>query len=163
MGLSASSVRAARERIQRYAADLPGKVDELCQRLAEIGVQAAVTALHDADAHETGELESSIKVEREGARDYLVVTYCGYAVYVEFGTGVVGAGVPYPGNRPEHITGPLSRTTKAREDGSWVYWDDRQGRFRITKGQRPAGFLAQATVEMRQKVREVAREVFGVD
>lgn len=163
MDLSASSVRAARERIQRYTTDLPGKVDELCRRLAEIGMQSAVTALHDTNTHETGELESSIQVERLGERNYLVVTYCGYAVYVEFGTGVVGAGVPYPGNRPEYITGPLSRTTKAREDGSWVYWDDRQGRFRITKGQRPAGFLAAATVEMGQRVKEVAREVFGVD
>lgn len=163
MGLSASSVRAARQRLERYMADLPGKVDELCRRLAEVGVTAAVTALHEADAHETGELESSIEVEREGDRDYLVVTYCGYAVYVEFGTGVVGAAASYPGTMPEGITGPLSRTTKAREDGSWVYWDDRQGRFRITKGQTPKGFMAQASVEMREQAQRIAKEVFGGD
>lgn len=163
MGLSASSVRSARQRLERYMSDLPTKVDELCRRLAEVGVTAAVTALQEADKRETGELQSSIEVERVGDRDYLVVTYCGYAVYVEFGTGVVGAAGTYPGTMPPGITGPLSRTTKAREDGSWVYFDERQGRYRITKGQLPTGFMAQASVEMRDKAKEIAREVFGGD
>lgn len=163
MGLSASSVRSARQRLERYAAGLPAKVDELCRRLAEEGVTAAVKALHDADAHETGELESSLQVERMGDRDYLVVTHCGYAVYVEFGTGVVGAGGTYPGTMPEGVTGPLSRTSKAREDGSWVYYDKRQGRYRVTKGQLPTGFMAQASAEMRERLAEIAREVLGGD
>lgn len=163
MGLSASSVRAARQRVERYASGLPSKVDEFCRRLAEVGVTAAVTALQESDKRETGELQSSIEVERVGDRDYLVVTHCGYAVYVEFGTGVVGASGSYPGTMPPGVTGPLSRTTKAREDGSWVYYDERQGRFRITKGQLPTGFMAQASVEMRDESVRIAREVFGVD
>lgn len=159
MGLSVASVRAERRRLEEYVRLLPARCDELCRRLAEMGVDAAVAGVTRA---ETGELASSIRHERRGERDYVVIADCGYAVYVEFGTGVVGL-MGSAGELPDGITGPTSRTTKAREDGSWVYWDERQGKYRITRGQAPLGFMSGAATEMRERVLEVAREVFAGD
>ena len=166
MGLSPTEVRAAREKLERYITELPTKVDTFCRRLAEIGVDAAVMQLSSSIEGETGELVNSIHVEQEGEHEWLVVTYCDYAVYVEFGAGVAGTTIPYPGERPEGINPPNASPPNARiqfEDGSWVYYDKRQGRFRITSGQQPVGFMAMASVEMALRVVDIAKEVFNSD
>ena len=159
-GLAVSEIRALRERVERYANGLQAKADELCRRLAEIGVDAAVAGIaHD----ESGELRGSIRWEQRGERVYLVVADCDYAVYVEFGTGVVGAGSAYPGERPEWVGAPGSRSSHVNPDGSWVYYDEKQGRMRVTSGQVPQGFMAGSAVEVQQQIAGIAREVFAGD
>lgn len=158
MGLSVSEIRAARTELERYASGVPEKADELCRRLAEIGVDASVAGIaHD----ESGELRGSIRWERRGEREYLVVADCGYAVYVEFGTGVVGSGGTYPGDKPDWVGAPGSRSRHVNPDGSWVYYDEKQSRWRITSGQVPQGFMAQGAMTVRQAVPVIAKEVFA--
>lgn len=156
-GLSVSEIRAMREQVERYAGGLQAKADELCRRLAEIGVEASIAAI---DHDESGELRSSIRWERRGEREYLVVADCDYAVYVEFGTGVVGAAGSYPGERPDWAGAPGSRSKHVNPDGSWVYYDEKQERWRITSGQVPQGFMSQGAVAVRQAVVSIAKEVF---
>lgn len=157
MHLSVSEIRSARERLGRYAQGLQAKADELCRRLAEIGLEASVAAIaHD----ESGELRGSMRWEQRGERECFVVADCGYAVYVEFGTGVVGGRGTYPGEKPDWVDAPGSRSTKVNLDGSWVYYDEKQKRWRITSGQVPQGFMAQGAVTVRQAVTGIAKEVF---
>lgn len=156
--LSASSISKLREAIANYRDSLKALADELCRRLSDIGVQAAVTSI---DHDESGELRSSISYKRRGDRDYLVIADCGYAVYVEFGTGVVGAGTSYPGDKPAWAGSPGSRSSHVNPDGSWVYFDEKQARWRITSGQKPQGFMAQSAAEMRRNVLKIAKEVFS--
>lgn len=158
MKLSTSEVREQREKLERYISKLESKADELCRRLAEIGVEASVAAIaHD----ESGELRRSIRWEQVGDHEYLVVADCDYAVYVEFGTGVVGANGTYSGTRPDGIGEPRSRSTHVNPDGSWVYYDEKQKRWRITSGQVPQGFMAQGAMAVEQAIPMIAKEVFA--
>lgn len=158
-------VAKAREALGAYLTALPTKMDTFCRRLAEIGVDAAVTQIKQSVDGETGELANSIHVEQEGEREWLVVTYCDYAAYVEFGTGLAGMGIEYPGEYPEGIKGPSNEHDAAiqPEEGAWVYYDKRQGRYRITSGQQPVAFMAMASTEMYLSVMEIAKEVFNGD
>lgn len=157
-GLSVKGIEAIRKRLSAYVESMPEKAEELCRRLAEIGVDAAVANI---DHDESGELRSSIRLERRDDKEYVVIADCDYAIYVEFGTGVVGAASTYAGERPDWVGAPGSRSSKVREDGSWVYFDEKQDRFRITSGQRPQAFMSTAAVEMRQQVLSIAKEVFS--
>ena len=157
-GLSVSEIREVRERVERYVSSLQDKADELCRRLAEIGVEASIAAI---DHDESGELRSSIRWEQRGQRTYLVVADCDHAVYVEFGTGVVGAASTYPGERPDWVGTPGSRSEHVNPDGSWVYYDEKQERWRITSGQVPQGFMSRGAVSVRQAVVSIAKEVFA--
>lgn len=157
-GLDAAGIGAVREQVACYTGGLQAKADELCRRLARIGVDAAVAGI---GRDESGELRSSIRLERRGGREYAVLADCGHAVYVEFGTGVVGASRSYPGERPAWAGTPGSRSTRVNADGSWSYYDEKQERWRVTSGQAPQGFMARSAAEVRQAVRTVAKEVFG--
>lgn len=83
---AAAEVRAYKSRVEKLAADI----------VAELAAQGAQIALVEAaDIKDTGKLLSSIVGEHSGNYGY-VKCKCGYAVYVEFGTGVVGSRKPHP-------------------------------------------------------------------
>lgn len=79
-------MRAYKARIEKLAADLTAE-------LAAQGEQIAL--IEAADIKNTGKLLSSIVGESNGNLGF-VKCKCGYAVYVEFGTGVVGKGSRHP-------------------------------------------------------------------
>lgn len=149
-----SAIREA----EAYRASLPGRLEELLRRLSEIGVAAAATVVPE----DTGELAASIDLERRDGRDYAVIAACGYAAFVEFGTGVVGQGT-YPGDLPAGWGYDERRTPEAhdRSDPTYWYYYDRDGVLRKTMGQRASGFMLAASEDMRRNVLKVAREVFS--
>ena len=157
IGLSAESVRAAVKEIAAYSASFDGKCDELCKRLAEIGVDGAVAAVRK----DTGDLAGGIRFERVGDREYLVVSDGDYAAFVEFGTGVVGQGT-YPGDLPDGYGYDERRTPAAHDpvDPTKWYYRDREGVVRSTRGQTANAYMASSAQEMRQAVLTTAREVF---
>ncbi len=86
MRKAAAEVRAYKARIEKLAVDLT----------AELAAQGAQIALVEAaDIKDTGTLLSSIVGEAGGNYGF-VKCKCGYAVYVEFGTGVVGSKKQHP-------------------------------------------------------------------
>lgn len=61
-----------------------------------------------------------------------------YAAYVEFGTGVVGA----TGAQNPHASKlGWKQDVNSHGDAGWIYYDDREDRFRWTKGQQAARFM----------------------
>lgn len=156
--LSRESIRAALDEVRAYRGSLPSRLEELLQRLCEEGVAAAVAVVPE----DTGELAASIRLERRGERDFLVVADCGYAAFVEFGTGVVGQGT-YQGDLPAGWGYDERRTPQAHDpiDPTYWYYYDRDGELRRTRGQRASGFMLAASEEMRGKVSGIAREVFS--
>ncbi|WP_165170691.1 HK97 gp10 family phage protein [Adlercreutzia sp. ZJ242] len=157
LGLSAESVKAAARRLDEYAEKLEGKSEELCLRLAEAGVDAAVSHVRK----DTGELAGGIRFEKSGDKEYLVVSEGEYATFVEFGTGVVGQGT-YPGNLPAGWGYDERRTPAAHDsaDPTRWYYRDRNGETRSTRGQTANAYMAASAEEMRQAILEIAREVF---
>lgn len=91
--LSAESLRKAAAEVRAYKARIEKLAVDLAAELAAQGAQIAL--VEAADIKDTGKLLSSIVGEHSGNYGY-VKCKCGYAVYVEFGTGVVGSRKPHP-------------------------------------------------------------------
>ena len=157
VGLSEASIKAAIKQVNAYSKSMDKKCDELCRRLAEIGVEAAI-------AHAPigiGNLVSGIHLEKHGDKDYLVVSSGDKVGFIEFGTGVVGEGT-YQGNLPDNYKYDQRWTPEAHDPNDptlWYYYDER-GKRHSTRGQKAKGYMAAASEEMRNKVLEVAKEVF---
>lgn len=157
LGLSVDSVKAARVKVDSYADSLEAKCDEFARRLAELGVDVVKATVRK----DTGDLESGIGTEKLGDGDYLVVSVGEYAIFVEFGTGVVGQGT-YPGELPEGYGYDERRTPAAHDpiDPTKWYYRDRDGTVRSTRGQTANAYMAEGAERMRQAVLETAKEVF---
>lgn len=157
-GLSVASVRAAREKVERYVESFDPRLDTLCRKLVELGVEVAVANV----PVDTGDLRSSIRLERRGERCYLVAARNGHAAFVEFGTGVVGQGT-YQGELPDGWGYDERRTPEAHDPIDptiWYYRDPVDGEVHRTRGRRAAHYMLRADEAMRQKVIETAREAW---
>jgi len=157
IGLSVDSVAAAIKQVNAYGNSLEAKCDELARRLVELGVEVAkITVRKD-----TGDLESGIRFEKVGNGEYLVVSEGDYAIFVEFGTGVIGQGT-YPGELPAGYGYDERRTPAAHDpiDPTKWYYRDRYGAIRSTRGQTANAYMAASAEQMRQAVLKTAKEVF---
>ena len=91
--LSAEGVKQAVQELREYQAKVQAAASAIVAALASAGEEFAVAAV--LPFAETGQLASSIKAETSGNVGFVKCS-CGYAVYVEFGTGIKGAGSPHP-------------------------------------------------------------------
>ncbi len=155
--LSVDSVADAVKRVNAYGKSVEAKCDEFTRRLVELGVEVAkVTVRKD-----TGELESGIRFEKVADGEYLVISEGEYAIFVEFGTGVIGQGT-YPGELPAGYGYDERRTPAAHDpiDPTKWYYRDRYGAIRSTRGQTANAYMAASAEQMRQAVLKTAKEVF---
>ena len=94
INLSQKSIQDAISQIKAYKNDLAYKCQLLAEKLSERGVEIARLQLSDLDAVFTTELISSIHAEYKGSVKgggiWAVVAGTDHAVFVEFGTGIVG-------------------------------------------------------------------------
>lgn len=91
--LSASGIDKAVHELREYKLNVERKAKELVQMLCDDGQQIAV--IQAENIRMTGNLLSSIKSHANGNAG-IVACECGYAVFVEFGTGIVGNNNPHP-------------------------------------------------------------------
>ena len=147
--------RAIRE-LKQFKTEFLKKCNQLVQELTDYGVDVAKVEVTQLDAVYTGELRNSIEgyfspttgvgIIRAGAY---------YAVYVEFGTGVVGSQSSHP--NPQ---GWQYDMNNHGEDG-WVYYDDETGKFRWTKGFKSRPFMYNTARQLEKDCKKIAQEVFG--
>lgn len=145
---AAAEVRAYKARIEKLAVDLT----------AELAAQGAQIALVEAGGiRDTGNLLSSI-VGESGGNYGFVKCKCGYAVYVEFGTGVVGKENPHPdiailGERSPSYKGKTYTSYDSQGHGElgWFY-PDKDGKFHWTKGMPSRPFMYNTAQQLRQIV-----------
>lgn len=165
--ISASGLRKLKQDIERYNDSLTYKCQMLVQRLAQIGVEVARVQIADFDAIFTTELLQSIHSEYGGAIKngavYFVVADSEHAIFVEIGTGIIGAQHPYPGNLPEYTKYAQGRTIHYTKDGNkygWFYPGD-DGRWYFTEGMPSRPFMYNTTLELLARVPVIAKEIFG--
>lgn len=166
--LSQKSVRDAISQIKAYQNDLTYKCQILTEKLAEKGVEIARLQLADLDAIFTTELISSVHAEYKGSTKgggiWAVVAGTDHAMFVEFGTGIVGKRSPYPGKLPEGIDWQYAsgQTIRQLADGryGWFYQDD-NGEWWFTEGMPSRPFIYYTAQELEKIVVETAKEVFG--
>ena len=170
MTLSQKSIQNAIEELRSYQNSLEYKCRRLAEKLAEKGVEIAQTYVASLDAIFTYELNSSIHAEHvkdvKGGGVYAVVAGTDHALFVEFGTGIVGQQSPYPGKLPDGVTWEYAsgKTIRQLADGryGWFYRDD-NGQWWFTEGMPSRPFMYYTANELRDLIVETAKEVFAGD
>ena len=165
--LSKSSIENAIKQLRAYQNDLTYKCQLLAEKLAENGVEIARVQIADLDAIFTSELLSSIHAEYKGSTKggsiWSVVAGIDHAMFVEFGTGIVGKQSPYPGELPDGVSWEYAsgKTIRQLADGryGWFYKDD-DGQWWFTEGMHSRPFMYYTSIQLREIVVKTAKEVF---
>lgn len=164
--ITASDLRKLQRDIDNYKNSLTYKCQIFVQRLAEIGVEIARIQIMELDAVFNSELLQSIHSENGGAVKngavYFVVADSEHAIFVEIGTGIIGAQHPYPGNLPEYTKYAQGKTIHHTKDGKygWFY-QDANGDWYFTEGMPSRPFMYNTTLELLARVPVIAKEIFG--
>lgn len=156
--LDPSSLERAAQEVKKYAMELDEKVEALIKKLAERGAMVAKVQLAALDAVYTGELLSSIEgVYSEKDNVGIVRAGAPYAIFVEYGTGVIGAGSPHP--KPDG----WQYDANGHGDEGWVYLNERDGKYHWTRGYQSRPFMYNTARELERECVNMAKEVFGLD
>ncbi len=142
--------------IEKYKRELTEKVNLLIGELTDYGVQVAKAQVRELGAWYTGELESSIEGYFSPSVGVgIIKAGAPYAVYVEFGTGVVGKSQPHPS--PDDWRYDINE----HGESGWWYFNDNTGRTQWTKGMPSRPFMFNTARKLEEDCKEIAREVFG--
>lgn len=158
MGLSTASIKDAIKELKAFRDSLEGKKDKLLKELAEIGVREAsvrfTTAMYDG----VNDSEVSLETTNNG---YAIVASGKAVAFIEFGAGVYHNGTePYPDPRPAGIVGIGEYGKGYGKRNTWVYRDENGDKV-FTHGNPAAMPMWYASEEMRSKIAEIAKGVFG--
>ena len=165
---SQKSVEDAIKALQSYQDYLTYKCQQLAEKLAEKGVEIARVQVAELDAVFTSELLSSIHAEYRGTTKnggvWAVVADSSHAIFVEFGTGVIGKANPYTGTLPEGVKWEYAsgKTIRQLSDGryGWFY-KGTDGNWYFTEGMPSRPFMYNTANELRSIIISTAKEVFG--
>ncbi len=156
LDLSTRDINRAIRDLKRYKRELNKKVSLLIKTLTDYGVDVAKAQIRELGAWYTGELESSITgyfSPTVGAG--VIKAGSPYAVFVEFGTGIVGQTSPHPDPKDWQYD-----INKHGEDG-WIYFNERDGRWHWTKGVESRPFMYNTARELERECMRIAKEVFA--
>lgn len=168
--LSVSSLRNAQRKLEKYRDSLEYKARLLAETLAERGVEIARVRVASLDAIFTSELIQSIHSEYKGSKKggaiFAVVADSEHAIYVEMGTGLIGAQHPYPGDLPVIYAQGKKFVTLEKPFGKfpagtygWFYPGD-DGKIYFTEGMPARPFMYETGIELTKIVDEIAKDVF---
>ena len=165
--LSISGIRQLQKDIEKYQNSIEYKAKLLAENLADMGVEIARVKISSLDAIFTGELIQSVHTEYKssirGGAIFCVVADSDHAVFVEFGTGVVGQKTPYPYPFPKGVSWEYAsgKTIRQLSDGryGWFYKGD-NGQWYFTEGMESRPFMYETSLELEKKVVSVAKRVF---
>ena len=142
--------------IKQYKRELTEKVNLLIGELTDYGVEVAKAQVRELGAWYTGELESSIEGYFSPSVGVgIIKAGAPYAVYVEFGTGVVGKSQPHPS--PDGWRYDINE----HGESGWWYFNDYTGHPQWTKGMPSRPFMYNTARELENACERIAREVFG--
>jgi HK97 gp10 family phage protein len=154
--LSEDSISKAIREVEKYKGELKNKVHLLIEKLTDYGVEVAKAQVRELGAFYTGELESSIKGYFSPSVGVgIIKAGAPYAVYVEFGTGIVGKSQPHPS--PDDWRYDINE----HGESGWWYFNDYTGHPQWTKGMPSRPFMYNTARELENACERIAREVFG--
>lgn len=130
MELSTESINRAIREIRSFRKQLKDTCLELVQALTMEGAEIAKMQVAAMEAVYSGELEQSIQgMFFPSERCGFVIADCPYAIYVEYGTGIVGESEPHP-----EAAGKWDYDVNGHGTKGWVYKNDKDGKFYWTQG-----------------------------
>lgn len=134
---------------------LPDLTRELVEVMCREGIDLARDNIVRMAIVDTGDLLASIRyvLAKDGTRGFIRAD-SGHAVYVEFGTGVVGALDPHPQASPSRYD------VNGHGWDGWFYYNDRKQKIQWTAGVGSRPFLWETARMLGQETVDIAREVF---
>lgn len=157
MNLSAASIDSAIKQLKEYKTELRKKAQKICEKLAVSG--AVNVSLGYATAIYTGSKDYSVTVEeiRDG---YRILADGETALILEF-----GAGVTYGYGHPQADEFGMGPGTYPDGKGHWNdpagWWIPKEHGGGHTYGNPPTMAMYETAKELRDRVLDVAREVFN--
>lgn len=170
--LSVKGINNLIKQLNDYQSDLQKKCEEYVRQLAEAGIKVAQARIGESPLGKYVSVKTEISEEQAGCKAILVATGAvkqseGYPPFnillaVEFGAGIhYNAGNENP--KADELgfgVGTFPGQIHAFEDG-WYYWDEKKQEWRYTHGVKATMPMYSASVEIAQKAKEIARQVFG--
>nr|DAU23414.1 MAG TPA: hypothetical protein [Bacteriophage sp.] len=170
-GLSVSEIDRAIKELREYQNNIDKKCEQLCFELCKAGIPIARSYIGESGFGRYIRLSSEITPEKAGCRAILIMEdsqkivskwknqdgvqskEISPALMLEFGAGL-------PAQNPANIPGVGAGTygTHGNEPGWWYM--DLQGEWHYSTGISPKMPMYNAGKELREKVAEIAREVF---
>ena len=157
--LDSKSINQAIREVKLFKKQLEECCNELVRLMVEDGTVIAKMNVMSLNAVYTGTLEESIHgVFFPGERLGVIFTNVPYALFVEYGTGVVGERSPHPEN-----TIGWEYDVHNHGDSGWVYYlkTDGNNQFRWTKGMPSRPFMYNTLRWLQDNVSRYTREAFG--
>ena len=164
MNLSASSINDAVKELQRYKQSFISKNDLFVQRLAEVGIPVINANIAAAQGDSDKSHNTYIKLNSFGSysRAVLVVEGADLA-FIEFGSGIsynTPAGTsPHPKGQEFGYT--IGSYGKGHGAEDYWYYQAETGETVRSYGTESTMPVYKASVEIRQKIRQIAKEVFS--
>lgn len=162
--LNEKSIQKAIDELNQYKEAVKKKNEEFVRKLAELGIpiinQNIASAAGDPDkSHNT-----YIKLNSFGDYSQATLIVEGLdLLFIEFGAGVHfnGAAGSSPHPKGQEFGYTIGSYGKGQgKNDSWYYYAD-SGESVLSHGTQATMPMYRASVEIRNKIREVAREVFG--
>lgn len=158
--LSAEGIEEAITELQMYKEDLERRVRALVSKLTERGANIARAKVVEMGAFYTGELLDSINsyyFSFGGAPVGFIRVNAEYGMFVEFGTGIVGANAD-----PHPALSAFGWEYDVNDHGEvgWLYPAD-DGTYRRTRGQASRPFMYETALQLKDEFPTIVREVFG--
>ena len=135
--LDSASIEAAVTELNNFIDNVRQMMGELVKQLTEQGVQIAMTNIASFGAVDTGELSDSMwGFYDEDAHVGIIRSNAYYAVFVEYGTGIVGSMAAHPDLAGEWLPpGGWTYDHNGHGENGWFYTSDRDGKRHWTRGQ----------------------------
>lgn len=162
---SASSVQSAIDKLDDYKNSLSTKTARLVKALTDYGYNACIRNVLSLDIYDSGKLLSSIRTEiKDNGFTGMIVVDCDYAVFVEFGTGIVGKSNSYIGKAMNEVGysygGGSSYIVTADGRIGWYYPTD-DGEYRFTEGMPSRPFMYRTGLEISNAMTSIAKGIFN--
>ena len=166
--LDSASIQKAIREVQEYKAQLQRKNEIFVQRCAQVGIDVIHVVMQGVDLGEDDwnySAESITESTGEVATEKIVLSGKRF-LYVEFGSGVIHSQPQNP-KAKELGYGVGTNSPKGwawnmtQYGGGWYYKHERTGESVHTEGNPPFMPIYLASVEVRQRIREIAKEVFS--
>ena len=155
MELSTQSIKHAIQEIKVVRDELKAKCWELVKALTMEGAEVAKMQVVSLEAFDTGVLEQSIQgLFFPSERCGFVIAGAPYAIYVEYGTGIVGKASPHP-----EAEGNYDYDVHQHGALGWVYRSDKDGKFHWTAGYVSRPFMYNTLRWLEEAAPERASEI----
>lgn len=161
--LNTQSLSQARKELEEYKKELQRKIKYVLYVFASEGLEICQSEILSLDIYDTGHLLSCADAVIDEANNKAVIKVdCNYAVYVEFGTGTVGASSGYIGSAMAKIgyrygAGEHHVITADGRDG-W-YYPTKDGGYRFTEGYYSRPFMYNTAEELKRRAKDLIESV----